>query len=151
MISIHTGGVWQGSALELSEHARPVFVAFISQAMKRNIRVAICTFSPQTRHIAEVLRILFPHNYQCIIIRGRDQSWTYEGNGMKNGKQPYIASAATELQVRYPTQVFEKTTTILIDDDQSNVKLALDDGTRAIWFNKDDDDFQILENLQLMI
>jgi len=39
---------------------------------------------------------------------------------MKNGKQPYIASAATELQ-------------------------------GAIWFNKDDDDFQILENLQLMI
>jgi hypothetical protein len=151
MIGIHTGGAWQGSALELSKHARPVFVAFISQAMERNIRVAICTFSPQTRHIAEVLRILFPHNYECIVIRGRDQSWTYEGNGMKNGKQPHIASAATELQVRYPTQVFNKSTTILIDDDRNNVLLALQDGTRAIWLNKEDNDFQILEDLQHMI
>jgi hypothetical protein len=151
MINIHTGGAWQGSALELSKHVRPVFVEFISQAMERDIRVAICTFSPQTRHIAEVLRILFPHNYQYIIVRGRDRSWSYEGNGMKNGKQPYMASAATELQVRYPSEEFSKTKTILIDDDRNNVLMALQDGTRAVWLNDEDDDFQILEDLQLMI
>jgi hypothetical protein len=151
MIDIHTSGAWRGSAMELSKHVRPVFIEFISQALERDIRIAVCTFSPQTRHISEVLRILFPNSYQSIIVRGRDRSWSYEGNGMRNGKQPYMASAATELQLRYPGEEFSKTKTILIDDDRNNVLMALQDGTRAVWLNDEDDDFQILEDLQLMI
>jgi len=82
------------------------------------------------------------------VVRGRDRSWSYEGNGMKEGKQPYMASAATEMQLRYPGEDFTKTRTILIDDDRNNVLMALQDGTRAIWLNEDDDDFQLLKDIQ---
>ena len=67
---------------------------------------------------------------------------------MKEGKQPYMASAATEFQVRYPGEDFSKTRTILIDDDRNNILMALQDGTRAIWLNEDDDDFQLLKDIQ---
>jgi len=148
MIDLHTGGAWKGTALELSQHIRPIFIDFISHAVERDIRVAICTFSPQTRLISEVLHIAFPNYYQSIVVRGRDRSWSYEGNGMKEGKQPYMASAATEMQLRYPGEDFTKTRTILIDDDRNNVLMALQDGTRAIWLNEDDDDFQLLKDIQ---
>jgi len=43
MIDLHTGGAWKGTALELSQHIRPIFIDFITHAMERDIRIAICT------------------------------------------------------------------------------------------------------------
>jgi hypothetical protein len=150
MIDIHTGGHWKDSPSELAKQIRPMFIPLLEEAHAKSIRLAICTFSPQVKHIKEVLRILYPDFYQTFAIRGRDKSWSYEGNGMREGKEPYIASAATELQVRYPGEAFTKKTTLLIDDDGNNVGMALDDGTRAVWLNEDEPE-DLLHNLQRLV
>jgi len=151
MIDIHTGGVWKGSATELATHVRPFFKQFVTEAHNSNpnIKIAIVTFSPQVRHIHQVLRITFPDFYDCIPIRGRDKSWTYEGNGCREGKQSFIASAAAELSEHFKGEEFCKAGTLLIDDDANNIKVALGDGTRAIWLNpyKPNDLIENLRNL----
>lgn len=56
---------------------------------------------------------------------------------MKMGKQQHMASAAEELVAKPALGVTDvsKSTTLLIDDDPRNVRMSLNDGTRAIWFN----------------
>ena len=137
MIDIHTGGRWKETVPELAEHLRPVFLHLLPIATQQNIRIAIVTFSPQTKHIREVLENSFPAIADLIPIRGNDQTWTYVGNGMKMGKQEHMASAAEELMAKPALGVTDvrKNSTLLIDDDPRNIKKSLKDGTRAVWFN----------------
>lgn len=140
MIDVHTGGRWKGTASELSEHMRTVFLHFVPEASNRNIRIAVCTFSGQTKVIRNVLEESFPSIAELIVIRGNDHSWEYHGNGMKKGKQEHMASAAEEL-IANPAQGVtdvSKSTTLLIDDDPKNIRFSLKDGTAAIWFNPRD-------------
>lgn len=137
MIDIHTGGRWQGTAPELTEHMRPLFLHLVPLATQRNIRIAIVTFSPQTKFIREVLDSAFPTISELIPIRGSDHTWTYAGNGKDVGKHSRMASAAEELMTKPAMGVSDirKDTTLLIDDDPKNISLSLKDGTRAVWFN----------------
>jgi len=157
MIDIHTGGRWKESVSSLTAHLRPLFLHLIPIASSSNIRIAIVTFSPQTKHIREVLEYAFPPDVaERIPIRGNDGSWTYVGNGMKMGKQEHMASAAEELMAKKPLMmmmsggggkeddddgggtIISKSTTLLIDDDPTNIKKSLKDGTRAVWLNPRD-------------
>mmetsp|Transcript_23943 Transcript_23943/g.51770 ORF Transcript_23943/g.51770 Transcript_23943/m.51770 type:complete len:240 (+) Transcript_23943:164-883(+) len=156
MIDIHTGGRWKESVSSLTAHLRPLFLHLIPIASSSNIRIAIVTFSPQTKHIREVLEYAFPPDVaERIPIRGNDGSWTYVGNGMKMGKQEHMASAAEELMAKQPLMmmmsggggkedddgggtIISKSTTLLIDDDPTNIKKSLKDGTRAVWLNPRD-------------
>mmetsp|Transcript_16264 Transcript_16264/g.19862 ORF Transcript_16264/g.19862 Transcript_16264/m.19862 type:complete len:186 (-) Transcript_16264:232-789(-) len=134
VIDIHTGGRFNGPISELASHVRPVFFHLIHAAHDAGMKIAIVTFSPQVDYIAQVLETHFGFA-QEIIIRGRDRSWQYEGNGMMEGKQPFMASAAEELYHKFPDLSIMKKTTLLVDDDPSNIKLALKDGVRGILFN----------------
>ncbi len=69
-----------------------------------------------------------------LVIRGGDRSWSYGGGGSLEGKQPHMASAVEELEGEHE-RIITKQTTLLIDDDSKNVRCALRDGVRAIWFN----------------
>mmetsp|Transcript_622 Transcript_622/g.1004 ORF Transcript_622/g.1004 Transcript_622/m.1004 type:complete len:244 (+) Transcript_622:16-747(+) len=137
MIDVHTGGRWKGTALELTEHMRPVFLHLVPAATNRNIRIAVCTFSGQTKHIRDVMEYVFPNIAELIVIRGNDETWKYHGNGFKRGKQEHMASAVEELLTEQALGVTEvtKATTLLIDDDPKNIRISLNDRTRAIWFN----------------
>jgi len=137
ILDIHTGGRFKGTTTELSTHVRPLFAQLIRTAHEKGIHIAIVTFSPQVQHIAHVLEILFPDFAHEILIRGRDKSFHYEGNGMKHGKQPYMASAVEELMTKDDTLVITRKTTLLIDDDPDNIELALQDGVRGILLNPD--------------
>mmetsp|Transcript_15952 Transcript_15952/g.30087 ORF Transcript_15952/g.30087 Transcript_15952/m.30087 type:complete len:186 (+) Transcript_15952:252-809(+) len=132
MIDIHTGGRFKGTIAQLSSHVRPMFIQLIHAANARGIKIAMVTFSPQTRQIANVLEYLFPEFAHEIVIRGRDGSFVYEGNGMKDGKQAYMASAVEELLTKFADMNITKRTTLLIDDDDNNIRLALKDGVRGI-------------------
>lgn len=134
VIDIHTGGRFTGSIAELSSHVRPVFSQLINNAHEAGIKIAIVTFSPQVDHIQDVLETHFSFAHE-IIIRGRDRSWHYEGSGMKEGKQPFMASAVEELLTKYPDVTITKSTTLLIDDDPNNIRMALNDHVRGILFN----------------
>ena len=57
----------------------------------------------------------------------------HKGDASKDGKQKFMASAA-EILERDRQVVITRNTTLLIDDDKSNVQIALDKGVRAIWF-----------------
>lgn len=131
ILDVHTGGRFKGSIEELCSHVRPMFIHLISAAHAAGIKIAVVTFSPQTQFIAEVLENFFPFASE-IIIRGRDQSWSYEGNGMKDGKQAHMASAVEELMTNDDTLNITRSSTLLVDDDDSNIKLALREGVRAI-------------------
>lgn len=97
--------------------------------------MAVVTFSPQVGFVQEVLRTHFPSFADQIIIRGRDGSWNYEGGGSRGGKQQFMSSAVEELQHRHPDVDFRRGATVLIDDDRNNIRIAMMDGTRAVWLN----------------
>ena len=135
ILDIHTGGAWKGTLEELFPHVRPVFAQLIQAAVDSDIQVAVVTFSVQTRYVRGVLdHIVGIQASQQIPIRGGDRSWTYQGSGSLDGKQPHIASAVEELESRFDIQI-ARYSTLLIDDDHRNIKYALHNGTRAIWFN----------------
>jgi hypothetical protein len=137
LIDIHTGGRWGGTVQELESHVRSEFAQLMVAACQNNIRMAIVTFSLQPSMIATVVESIVGHEQAVRIpIRGGDRSWSYQGEGSKEGKQAHMASAAEELEQSEETQI-AKNTTLLIDDDRRNIRYALADGTRAIWFDPD--------------
>lgn len=153
IVDTHTGGRWPDTAEELHGHVRTEFrqlvVHLLLHPPSPPIHVVIVTFSGQVDLIQNVLELVLASSGSCtkaqahdiisqqVIIRGRDHSWKYEGNGMKEGKQPYMASAAEELHHKHDGLEITRRSTLLIDDDPDNVRLALQDGTRAVWFNPD--------------
>jgi hypothetical protein len=138
ILSIHTGGRWQGTHQELLQHVRPYFPPLLERALKERISVAIVTFSPQVDLVRSVLDSHLGHEAsRKIPIRAGGQ-FSYNGGGMRDGKQAHMASAVEELET---TGVeITKATSLLIDDDGKNVRTALRDGVRAIWLNPDQPD-----------
>ena len=152
MINIHTGGRWKGTTPELNAHMRPLFLHLVPLASRHNIRVAIVTFSCQTDKIREVLELSFQEEMANLIpIRGCDKTWSYEGSGMKQGKQMHMASVVEELHRKPALGVKDVTkgSTLLIDDDPRNIRLCLKDGVRGVWFNPLDPD-RLLEDILLL-
>eukprot|EP00554_Chaetoceros_debilis_P010075 CAMPEP_0194107700 /NCGR_PEP_ID=MMETSP0150-20130528/7519_1 /TAXON_ID=122233 /ORGANISM="Chaetoceros debilis, Strain MM31A-1" /LENGTH=183 /DNA_ID=CAMNT_0038796183 /DNA_START=115 /DNA_END=666 /DNA_ORIENTATION=+ len=137
IIDIHTGGRFKGTTTELARHVRPMFAQLITCAHDAGINIGIVTFSPQVQQIGHVMEIMFPEFAHEIVIRGRDRSFHYEGNGMKEGKQPFMASAVEEIMTKNTNLVITKNTTLLVDDDADNIELALRDGVRAIVLDPD--------------
>jgi len=128
LLDIHTGGAWAHSAVELVPHVRTEFRQLVPSLIDNNIKVAICTFSPQTELIGEVLGHVFGDAIAAtIVVRGGKKLETeflqYPG------KQGHMASAVAALGTN-----ITRATTVLVDDDVRNVRAALEHGTRAIWF-----------------
>lgn len=139
ILDVHTRGVWQGTLEELYPHVRPVFAHLIEAAIQEgDMYVAVVTFTRQIHFVRGVLdQIVGPEASQQIPIRGGDRSWAYTGAGRAYGKQGHMASAVEELESRNPGLEITRNTTLLIDDDQRNIRHALTNGTRALWFNPD--------------
>mmetsp|Transcript_38092 Transcript_38092/g.77527 ORF Transcript_38092/g.77527 Transcript_38092/m.77527 type:complete len:242 (-) Transcript_38092:1048-1773(-) len=135
IINIHTGGKWTGNGTDLAQHVRPIFKHFINAASAADMKLAVVTFSPQVGYVSEVMKMHFPRFADTIVIRGRDGSWKYQGAGSHSGKQGHMASAVEELGARYADVDITKKTTLLIDDDAQNCRIALLDGVRAVWLN----------------
>ena len=139
ILSVHTGGRWQGSTEELLPFVRPMFADLIRAAVKNNnntMQVAIVTYTGQIHLVRAVLEATVGiQAAERIPIRGNDRSWVYSGAGSLDGKQPHMASAVEELVTNNPGIHITKLSTLLIDDDRKNIRHALKEGTRAIWFN----------------
>lgn len=138
LISIHTHGRWQRSLEELSCTVRPEFKDLVRAAIaSSDIHVAIVTLSCQPNFVRGVLESLVGAEQAAKIpVRGGDlTTWSYTGQpgSSQKGKQAHLASVLEELQQRH--QTCDKSTTLLIDDDYRNIRIALKDGVRAIWFD----------------
>lgn len=121
-----------------------------STAAQRNIHIAIVTFSRQPNLIKGVLEAVLGVELAATIpIRGGDRSWKYNGVGSREGKQAHMASAVEELEQSGQVEI-TKSTTLLIDDDKRNIRTALDDGVRAVWFNPDKPHRMLRELAQLV-
>jgi hypothetical protein len=138
-ITEHTGGRWRGTVDDLATKVRPFFKDLVPIALENGILVAIVTFSPQSDVISGVLQKHFPELEKHIPIRGNDGSWDYHGKGHKGGKQKHMASAAEELSQVNGVQI-TRDTTLLIDDDDANVRTALKHHVRAIRFHPENPD-----------
>ena len=132
LITEHTLGRWCGTIPDLAETVRPLFRVLVPMAMDRDISVAIVTFSPQVPVVLGVIRTVFPDYESRILIRGNDKSWEYTGNGAREGKQSHMASAAEELASSSPGLVITRNSTLLIDDDVNNIRIALANRVRAV-------------------
>ena len=137
ILEIHTGGRWSGTLEELFPHIRPVYAQLIQAAVDSDIHVAVVTFTSQIKFVRGVLdHIVGETASQKIPIRGNDRSWEYNGEGSKDGKMPHMASAVEELETRFNVEI-HRNTTLLLDDDARNIRYALKNGVRGIWFNPD--------------
>lgn len=150
VIDIHTGGRWHGTPEELVGHLRPEFKQLLPAFLHNQICVAVVTFSPQTSIIQRILeQMVGPDHAGRIPIRGGDKTWTYNGEGSKQGKQAHMASAVEELEQDGSVGI-TRATTVLIDDDVNNIRYALKNGVRGVWLNpnKPHHVFRDLKNLE---
>ena len=133
LISMHTSGQYQGTPVELAKLIRPCFLLMIPCLVAKNIAVAIVTFSDQTKLIRDVIRIGFPYHFSKIVIRTSDKSWGDMGIQDSHGKQKYIASAAEDSEHIFKLDI-KRSSTLLIDDHQQNIRISLKSGVRALLF-----------------
>jgi hypothetical protein len=172
IIDIHTRGRWNGTSEELVLHVRPEIRKLMAACCVNNIQMCVVTFSGQVKIVRGVIEsIVGPDRASRIPVRGSDRSWSYEGVGSRERKQPYIASAVEELEQMHlqphlshphgndddeagppssPRIEITRNSTLLIDDDPKNVRVALEDGVRAIWFNPAKP-HQILQNIAKLV
>ena len=157
LVDYHTQGKWTQSAEILGTKVRPFFKMLVPMAISNGVHVAIVTKSPQTKLIQAVLDNQFPDYSSYIPVRGHpslgDFVWEYQGGGSRAGKQTHMASAAEELnQLHYSSRrgvgrdndtIITRKTTLLIDDDYSNITGALNSQVRAL--------FWIPGNLKVMV
>ena len=140
LIDIHTHGGWQNGEEELAAHVRPEMKALVRAAIASSvpIHVAIVTLSCQTDLVKSVLESFVGAEQAARTpVRGGDGTgWSNTGSGSRDGKQAHIESVVEELrQSCNDADVINKNTTLLIDDDYRNVRIALKDSVRAIWLD----------------
>lgn len=104
------------------------------------IFVAIVSFCEHRDLICSVVRSGFPSIHEQIVTRDTSSHkslWVYQGCQSKNeGKHQYMASAAEELYRKHSCYI-NRGSSLLIDDDPSNVRVALQNGVRSVLFCKD--------------
>jgi len=61
-----------------------------------------------------------------------------------------MASAVEEIEAMHTKLDISRNTTLLIDDDVSNIKVALLDGVRAIWLNPSKS-HHLLKDIQMLV
>jgi hypothetical protein len=92
IIQVHTYGAWRGTAEELSQHVRPVFVSLLKQALALQdygLYVSVVTFSSQAKLIRKVLSLVLECEELAkqMLIRCNDFKWDWPRGFQQAGKQ----------------------------------------------------------------
>lgn len=141
VIDLHTGGRWKGTPEELSKHVRPEIKCLLNIAFNQKIDTAIVTFSTQIDLIGNVTGQIFPG--QHIPVHG----W-YTAN---DGKQAHLAKAINDINAANGNKNISNETTILIDDDKRNIKIARKDGYLTVRYDPEaDNPLFLVESLMNM-
>ena len=137
IVEVHTGGRWKGGEEALANHVRPEFKCFIEESLQVNIAVAVATFSGQTELIHKVLKQSIKHeNAEKIPVYGLDSF------GFDRGKHSQLMKAVTDVGGATPD------TTVLVDDDSSNTRLAESEGYMTLTYDPDIDRYPRLRKLE---
>lgn len=151
MIDIHTGGRWQGTHEDILPHVRAFFPPLLEAALLNNVHVAVVTFSPQVNLVRHVLNHYLGNELSRKVPIRAGGHFSYTGSGMQEGKQAHMASAVEEIESSSDGDIeITKQTSLLIDDDVKNVRIAFRDGVRAILLNPDQSE-TVLEDIATLI
>jgi hypothetical protein len=154
ILSIHTGGFWEDTAESLAKHVRTQIAELMPCLFQQNgMHVAVVTFSSQPAMVRAVVETMLPKKIsaQAVLpIRAEDGSWKTpnpihrqerwwedEGDDDVQCKQPHMLSAIHELEFLVEGLHITKSTSLLIDDDPDNIRIALENGVRAVWLDPD--------------
>ncbi|RMX66262.1 hypothetical protein KXD40_008381 [Peronospora effusa] len=156
-VTVHTGGLWAASALELRTHVRRFFLLLVPLLCEAHVNVAIVTFSPQVELIQDVLRLSFSDQVVSqLVVRGDDRSWSltqdqtasflplWQTDGRhlnRKFKLPFMISAALEVQQRSGDIICNRDT-VLVDDDVVNIRVANDSGVVGVFFDPEEQDIK---------
>jgi hypothetical protein len=130
IVDIHTGGVWNRTALELVSHVRPEMQCLIQLSLAKGIQIAVASFSVQEQIIRDVIRDAIPPARDIVIRGGKNLS-------EPRGKRDQLAQVLHDIHsgASGGDKSILPATTILIDDDKNNVRRAKEDGYRSLWFD----------------
>jgi hypothetical protein len=131
ILDIHTGGNWNSSAHELIPHVRAEMKCVIHRSLERGIHIAVASFSIQEQLIRSVLGGAIAIAHEIIVRGGRNRSEPL-------GKRKQLEEVVHDINTIHRNANVTPLTTILIDDDLNNVKRALTDGYRSLWFDPDE-------------
>lgn len=148
LINVHTSGEFRGSSKDLAMKIRPCFLRLVPCLLDGNIAVAVVTFSAQTELIREAIQLAFPLYWSKIVIRARDKTWGDMGDKAMYGKQKFLASAAEESERIFQFDI-ARNSTLLIDDDQKNIRIALRNKVQALLFIPDNPNSVLSEIVEL--
>ncbi|CAB9526078.1 expressed unknown protein [Seminavis robusta] len=151
LLNIHTWGRWNQRSSDLVPHVRPAFLCFINSVLQARMPVAITTFSNQKELIQKVLaRSLKAYDrehaqtekeaaiYYIPVFGGDD--WV---KGHSKGKQSQLKLAMQYYNNQQQQKDKDKdnnkdpitpASTLLIDDDANNIKVARKDGYQAVLY-----------------
>lgn len=144
LLSISTYGKWDGSAQDLSDYIRPVFVKFIKKCILKNIHIAIVTFSSQEQLVNDCLQFVFQNFGNKIHIRTTNQPNTSSSkycNVIKKKikmlkKNPLMLSVASDIFLKTNETISPKQI-LLIDDDWKNISTARKSGFKVYHFTNE--------------
>jgi hypothetical protein len=161
ILSIHTGGWWENTAESLAKHVRPQIKELLPCLLKqKDMHLAVVTFSSQPDMVRAVVETMLPpknpnNAHQAMLpIRADDSSWKIPNPIHRqehwwkedeadidvyeiHGKQPHMLSAIHELEFLVEGLRITKSTSLLIDDDPDNIRIAVENGVRAVWLDPD--------------
>ncbi len=143
VVDIHTGGQWTQGEHALVRHVRPHMQCLLRNGLLQGLHVAIASFSAQEALIRETLRLaLQPVNITKMIVVGGDNY------SEETGKCRHLRTIRAVLAES--SDSVTSSTTILIDDDKRNIRLADADGYQSLWFDPDHPErlFQRIMSLQ---
>jgi hypothetical protein len=142
IVDTHTGGSWEGSAQELVPHVRPEFKAFIHACnLLDSVTVVVATFSSQVELIEEVLKMALSSES---VSPARSTPNIKVFGGTESLRDPETPGKLSHLSLAISHYNSHKlrdgaaatvSSTLLIDDDAHNTKIALSKGYWAITFN----------------
>ena len=156
LLSIHTYGKWDDTALNLAKHVRPEFKLFISKCLQQNIYIGIVTFSSQTELVIDVLKHVFKEDSKKIFVKTTNMSYKsktkfcdkllIENNIKMERKIPMMLSIMFDIYTDSNIIVPIKSV-LLIDDDWANISSAKNNGFHSYHY-KNSSDISMYNQLQ---
>ena len=129
IVNVHTGGNWKKSAVDLTQHVRPDFVAFIKGCLHRGLFVSVATFSTQKTLIGEVLNhALGVEQAATIPIWGGDDELKHYAQGKQSQLHLAIEYFNRRSTNKNAASTLQPSNAVLVDDDLDNIAIAHRDG-----------------------
>jgi hypothetical protein len=152
VIDVHTGGIWEEDWRDLVPHVRPEFRCLMEGCLQRNIRLAVATYSEQIYLIQKVLMKSLSLSKETMEEKFPIYGRQHYIRGLGKGKQSQLKHALDFYNNNNKEAATQRTTdnirvtissTVLIDDDPNNIRVAHRDGYYTVLYRPDQSDIDL--------